>query len=409
MRACILCIGTELTRGEIHNTNATWLAEQLADLGADVIEVATIPDHRDLIRNTLVRLAHMSDLVVSTGGLGPTTDDITAECVAAVCGVPLERDAESYAAIEARMKRVNRTMAASNAKQADFPRGATVLPNRNGTAPGFSVELGGGQAYFLPGVPSEMKPMFTEVIAPAVAERVVARIHQVRIKTFGLPESTVNDRLAGLEDEFGVTLGYRAHFPEIEVKVLARGNSLDAARAKAAPAAEEVQRRLADVVYGTGADTLVGAVAQLMRARGLTLGAAESCTGGLVSELVTAEPGASDYFLGAIVSYDNAVKTRVLGVPQALLERHGAVSREVAEAMAIGARRVLGADVALALTGIAGPGGGSEEKPVGTVHYAAAHGDRVEAGVRCFPGTRPQIRMVAAFAGLTLVRKMVGE
>ncbi len=211
MAAAVLCIGTELTRGEISNTNATWLCEELTRLGLDVAEEATLPDDRARIQVALRRLGEDHDVIVSTGGLGPTTDDITSECVAAVVGVPLERHEPSLAAITALMARFGRAVAPSNAKQADFPKGAAVLANDHGTAPGFAVTIGKARAFFMPGVPGEMKPMFATHVAPVLRSLVQGGIHQVRLRTFGMPESTVNDRLVGIEAAHGVTLAYRSH------------------------------------------------------------------------------------------------------------------------------------------------------------------------------------------------------
>jgi nicotinamide-nucleotide amidase len=407
MTVAILSIGTELTRGEVTNTNATWLSEELTRLGVDVTEGATVPDDPVVIEATLRRLAGAHTLIVSTGGLGPTTDDITTECVAAVVGAPLERDQASLDAITARHARFGRTMAASNAKQSDFPRGATVLPNPHGTAPGFSVNIGGARAFFMPGVPGEMKPMFQAHVAAAAAHHVDGGIHQIRIRTFGMAESAVNDRLAGIETKHGVVIGYRAHFPEIEVKVRARGGDDETAKRVARAAADEVVERLGEVVYAEGDEDLAEAVAAELRQRHLSFGTAESCTGGLVANLLTNAPGASDYFRGAIVAYANDVKTAALGVPEALLAAHGAVSAEVARAMAEGARRALGVDVALSLTGIAGPSGGTPEKPVGLVHFAVASAGGTTDRTLLFPSGRPQIRLMAAYAGLTLVRRIV--
>lgn len=409
MTAAVLSIGTELTRGEIVNTNAAWLSEELTRIGVDVTHVETIPDDRELIGATLLRLGSAHAVIVGTGGLGPTTDDITTECVAEVLGVPLERDAASLEAIRARLARHGRTLTDTNAKQADFPKGARVLDNPHGTAPGFSVTIGRAEAFFLPGVPGEMKPMFAAHVEPAVARLVTGGMHQVRLKTFGLAEATVNDRLSGVEAAHGVVIGYRAHFPEIEVKVLARADTRARARAIAETAATEVRLRLADVIYGEGDVAFAESVTNLLRQRSLSLGTAESCTGGLVAELVTEHAGASDVFGGAVVAYANSVKTAVLEVPEALIAQHGAVSAEVATRMAEGARRRLGVDVALALTGIAGPGGGTEEKPVGLVHVAVATADGVTARRQVFPGTRRQIRVRAAYAGLALVRRVVLE
>lgn len=408
MTVAILCLGTELTRGELVNTNAAWLAETLTLLGFEVTAIETTDDHRSRIERVLRRLGAEHELVVCTGGLGPTTDDLTTESVAATLGVPLERDPDSYEAIRRRMERFGRTMAASNAKQADFPRGATILPNSTGTAPGFGVEIGGALAFFLPGVPREMKAMFNEHVAARLSRLAKAGVHQIRLKTYGMAESTVNDRLEGVEAAYGVTLGYRAHFPEIEVKVQARGTDAQETDARARSAADEVRERLGiDIVYGEGDAALPEEVGKLLVERGLMLGLAESCTGGLVAELVTERSGASAFFAGGIVSYSNELKERLLGVPRPLLEEHGAVSAPVARAMAEGALGALGANVTLALTGVAGPTGGTAEKPVGLVHYAVATRERTVDEKRLFPGTRRQVQLVAAFAGLSLVRKIL--
>ncbi|MFO0567873.1 MAG: competence/damage-inducible protein A [Polyangiaceae bacterium] len=410
MSAAVLCIGTELTRGEIVNTNASWLAESLTDRGLEVVAIEAIPDDRQRIIDTLHRMGSQHTVIVCTGGLGPTTDDITSECVANVLDVPLERDEASLEAIRTRMARFGRNMAASNEKQADFPRGARVLPNRKGTAPGFSLALGHARAFFLPGVPREMKTMFGELVSPELEEFVRDAIHQVRLKTFGMTESGVNDNLAGIEAEHGVTLAYRAHFPEIEVKVHARAADPTDAANRARTAADAVIARLGgDVVYGEGDVTFAEQLGRLLVERHLTLAVAESCTGGTVARLLTERSGASDFFLGGAVTYANTAKTTLLGVNDELLATNGAVSSEVARAMAEGARSALGADLALALTGIAGPSGGTEEKPVGLVHFAVASKDGTSDRQMVFPGTRTQIRDLAAFAGLALVRKVVRE
>jgi nicotinamide-nucleotide amidase len=408
MTVAILCSGTELTRGELVNTNATWLAERLTALGFEVGAMDVVDDDRERIKAALRRLGKEHEAIVGTGGLGPTTDDLTTECVADVLGVRLVRDQASLALIEARLAQFGRKMAASNAKQADFPEGAQILPNPNGTAPGFSVRIGRALAFFLPGVPKEMRAMYEESVVPAILPLRTRRHFQVRLSTFGLPESEVNDRLAGIEERHDVTIGYRAKLPEIEVKVLARGDDEEEARARAEAATLEVRERLGDdVIFGANGVRLPEAVGQLLAERGLTLAAAESCTGGLVSELVTAISGSSRYFQGGVVSYSNASKTALLGVDASLIERHGAVSREVAVAMATGARERLKSDLALSITGIAGPTGGTPEKPVGLVHYAVASADGVSHREKVFLGDREQVRIRAAFAALALTRHVI--
>lgn len=408
MSAAVLCIGTELTRGELQNSNATWLSEALTTIGFEVFAIDCVDDDRARIEAALTRLSQAHEVVVCTGGLGPTTDDITTECAARLAGVELERDMASLEAIQLRLARFNRPMASSNAKQADFPRGARILPNPNGTAPGFELKLNRALCYFMPGVPFEMTAMFESFVAPTVAPLVGERVFQVLLRTFGLPESEVNDRLAGIEQQFDVIIGYRATMPEIEVKVLARAATVEQARERAERATFAVRERLGDdTIFGEGKARFPEALCTALADKQLTLALAESCTGGLVSELLTAHSGASAVFRGGAVTYSNEAKIAVLGVPGALLARFGAVSAEVARAMAEGAREVFHADISLALTGIAGPTGGSEEKPVGLVHFAVATANGVSDRRVVFPGNREQVRRRAAYAGLALVRSVV--
>lgn len=406
MTAGVLCIGTELTRGELVNTNAAWLAEALTRIGLEVTSVDCVDDDRARIEAYLRRLAAEHRVLVCTGGLGPTTDDMTTECAARVAGVELFRDAESYEHIRQRCIRYGRPqMIDANAKQADFPAGARILPNHEGTAPGFCVKLGSTPAYFMPGVPSEMKAMFARSVEPDLAGLVTAARQQIVLRCFGLPESEVNERLAGVEAEHPVYLGYRASLPEIEVKVLASAATPDEARAIARRAADVVRERLGDHVYGEGFGSLPEFVGGLLAERGKTLAIAESCTGGLAAELATRTPGSSRYFLGGAVTYANTAKTALLDVPAALIAEHGAVSPEVARAMAEGVRRRFGADFGLAFTGVAGPDGGSEQKPVGLVHWALASAAGVEQRQRVFVGSRLDIRRRAVFAGFDLLRR----
>jgi nicotinamide-nucleotide amidase len=405
MTCAVLSIGTELTRGELVDTNAPWIAAGLTELGFEVTEHAVVDDHAARIVASLERLSRSAQVIVCSGGLGPTTDDLTSAAVASALGVGLERDEASLDLLRRRLERLGRTLTESNAKQADFPAGATVLPNPAGTAPGFKVELHGAQAFFMPGVPREMKQMFDEQVVPRIRELAPNDSHQVHFRTFGLPESAVGDKLTGVEEAFpGVTIGYRAHFPEIEVKVLARAAEHAAAIELAECAAAEVRARLGEVVYGGGEDTFAGVVGRALRTRGWTLAIAESCTGGLVGHLLTTEPGASDFLLLDAVTYANSAKQAVLGVDEDALRGHGAVSVEVATRMADGARRVSGADVALSITGIAGPTGGTETKPVGLVYIAVSCAKGTAVKEHVFQGGRHRIQTLAAYAGLSMVR-----
>jgi len=408
MTCAVLCIGTELTRGELVNTNAAWLCAGLTDEGFEVVEEVVVDDDPARIASTLQRLAKAVRVVVCTGGLGPTTDDVTTLAVATALGRRLVRDDASVEHIRRRVEKAGRTLTASNAKQADFPEGAEVLPNPIGTAPGFSVQLGeGALAFFMPGVPREMKRMFEEQIVPRIRSLAPRTSYQLRMRTFGLPESVVGERLAGLEAANpGVTIGYRAHFPEIEVKVLARAASQALARDTCEKATIDVKARLADVIYGEGEETYAGVLGRQLRSKGFTLAIAESCTGGLVGHMLTREPGASEFLLVDAVTYANSAKTRLLGVDEDVIRGHGAVSPEVAAAMAEGAKRVSGADIALSLTGVAGPTGGSAEKPVGTVFVAVAAAGATTVREKHFSGDRQQIQTLAAYHGLHLVREV---
>jgi nicotinamide-nucleotide amidase len=404
MTAAIFSIGTEITRGEITNTNASWLSAELTAMGFEVHESVSVDDHPARIIAALRRLAHSHAVVVATGGLGPTTDDLTAASVAQALGVPLVRDSSSLEAIRRRFEAAKRVMSPTNEKQADFPEGAEVLPNPVGTAPGFGVTIGSCRAFFLPGVPREMKRIFADHIVPKIAKLAPQLTFQIRLKTFGMPESQVGEKLAGVEEAFpGIIIGYRAHYPEIEVKVHATGASQSEARARADAAAAEVRQRLANVLYGEGDDTFPEVVGRALRSRGFRLAVAESCTGGLLGHLLTSEP-ASDYFVADAVTYANSAKTRLLGVSEDVLRGHGAVSAEVAAAMAEGVRRLCSVEVAVSITGIAGPTGASPDKPVGLVYWAVAHPGGTIVRDRVFNGDRQQIQTLASYSALSLVR-----
>jgi nicotinamide-nucleotide amidase len=405
MTAAVLTIGTEITQGELIDTNSAWLAGRLTALGFEVQEIDTVDDHRGRIIETLRRLAARAPVVIVTGGLGPTTDDLTAECAADAAGVGLVRDQGALETLQRRFQALGRPMSASNAKQADVPEGAEVLPNPVGSAPGFKVVLEGAQCFFLPGVPQEMQAIFEDLVVPRIGPLASANTYQIVLRTYGLPESVVGERLAGLEPQCpGLTLGYRASYPEVEVKVRVQAEDRARARVAAERIAAEARARLGEHVYGEEDDTFAAAVGRALRSHGYTLAVAESCTGGLLGALLTAVPGSSDYLLLDAVTYSNASKTRVLGVPNELLIAHGAVSAECVASMAEGVRRLADADVAVAVSGIAGPGGGSSEKPVGLVYFALATAAGTTVVQRRFPGDRDRVQRGAAFFALSLVR-----
>ena len=407
MTAAVLSIGTELTRGELVNTNAAWLGEELTKLGFDVVEHATVDDELERIVTLIRRFAQMHRVVVVTGGLGPTSDDLTTDAAARAAGVELRRDERVVEGIRQKFKAFGRIMPESNAKQGDFPEGAEILSNPVGTAPGFAMSFAEARFFFVPGVPREMKHIYLESIVPAIAPLAEPRTHQVHIRTFGMTESGVAQALAGLEKKHeGLTLGYRAHFPEIEVKVHVRADSATEAQQRSESIAEEVRLLLGGAVFGGRGDSFSEAVGRVLRDKGKTLAVAESCTGGRVGEMLTRIPGASDYLLLDAVVYANSAKEAVLGVSKEILRAHGAVSSEAAAAMAEGALRVADADIAVSITGIAGPDGGTEDKPVGTIWFGLARkGEPTVTKHRKLPWGRERVQILSAYVALELVRR----
>jgi nicotinamide-nucleotide amidase len=406
MKAVLLSIGTELTRGELIDTNAAWLSAELTDRGFDVVERRTVSDDPAEIGSAVRGMAKGRAVLVATGGLGPTSDDRTAQAVAEGLGVSVERDLAVLDHIRRRYAHKGREMRELGAKQADRPAGSDVLQNSSGTAPGFAIVVDGCKCHFLPGVPSEMKEMFQVEVLPRIGDHATHDAHQVHLRTFGLPESEVGERLEGLEAQHpGIALGYRAHFPEIEVKVHARARDGAAAEALAGMVAEDVRARLGDIVFGERDDSFPGAVGDALRRKGLRIAVAESCTGGMIGELLTAVPGSSEYVLLDAVTYSNAAKTAMLGVAVDTLRAYGAVSAETARAMAEGALKLGDADIAVSTTGVAGPGGGSEEKPVGTVWLGLATKTGTWTLRHVFSGDRSKVRGLAAYVALDLIRR----
>lgn len=407
MQAVVLSIGTELTRGELVDTNAGALSAQLTALGFEVVGMHTVDDDLPRIVAKLRALVGEAAVVVATGGLGPTSDDLTAAAVAEAFAAPLVRDEASLARIVQIFERFGRAMPPSNAKQADVPEGSIILPNPAGTAPGFSIEREGTRFFFMPGVPREMEAIFAGSVAPSLAPLGKPAGAMVHLRTFGLPESAVAERVEALSPAASeITVGYRATFPEIHVKFWARGADLAECEARAKAFAQRAREALGDVVYGDENVTFPAAVGEAFRHRKLTLAVAESCTGGLVGELLTGVPGSSDFFLLDAVVYANLAKTEVLGVSPDLLRAYGAVSGEAAMAMAEGARKIVDADVAVSITGIAGPGGGSDDKPVGTVFFGLSRrGEEPRALTRRFSGDRERVRVLAAHVALRLVKR----
>ena len=400
----ILSTGDELLTGQVVDTNSAWLMDRLWDLGLMVRRKTLVGDDRDDLDAALRETTGRADLVVMSGGMGPTEDDLTIARVAAVLGVPLELHEASLRAIEGRFQRFGRVMTPNNAKQAWFPRGAEVIPNRFGTAPGFAVRLGRAEVVCLPGVPVEFKGLSEEWLLPRVAGRLTDVPASRLVKLFAVPESHADQAMRPVMDDpanAGVRFGYRAHWPEIHVKWSVPGPD---AEARADRILATVRGIFGDAIWGEGKEELPALVVARLAARGERVALAESCTGGLLAELVTRVPGASNVFDLGVVSYANAMKERIVGVPAALLEAHGAVSEPVARALAEGVRAAARATWGIGITGIAGPTGGTPEKPVGTVHVALAGPAGTKAVARAYFGDRDRVRKTAAYEALNLLR-----
>ncbi len=410
MRAAILAVGSELLGEDRAETNSLWLARLLADHGVELVRKVAVADQEEAIAAEIARLAASHDLVLVSGGLGPTADDVTREAVAKGLGRPLARDARLEQELRARYASLGRRMPEINRKQADLIGGGVALANPQGTAPGQRLEAGRATLFLLPGVPHELVALSERYVAPWLAERTGGEARErITVRTAGLPESEVDERLAPVY----------AAFPREEITVLGSagevrvrltvGGEAEARRAHLGALRAAVREALGEAVYAEGEEaSLEGVVGALLAARGATLAVAESCTGGLLGERLTRVPGASAFFLGGVIAYDNRLKTEWLEVAPELLAEAGAVSPAVARAMAEGVRTRCGATLGLAISGIAGPAGGTEEKPVGTVAIALASGDPAVPGGQLFlrlPGDRNRVRWHASQLALDLLRR----
>ena len=413
----ILCIGTELLLGNITNGNARWLAEELAALGVPHFRQGVVGDNRERLMAQLREAAGRCQLLITTGGLGPTPDDLTTEAIAAAFGAPLVEHAEVWADIQAKMAARGRVASPSNRKQALLPQGAAVLPNPTGTAPGMiwsprPPEPGfpicpGFTVLTFPGVPSELRAMWAATAVPWLRQAGLAQgVFASRMLRFwGVAESSLAESVADLLALENPTVAPYAGAGEVKLRITARAQTPALARALLVPVEAELRQRTGSHCYGADGDSLASVVIDRLRQRGETLAVAESCTGGGLGAALAAVPGASDVFLGGVIAYANGVKQELVAVPADLLARHGAVSEPVARAMAAGVQALTGATWTIAVTGVAGPGGGSAEKPVGTVFMAvcgpaAVAGAAVLAGTSAEPGVPAVSPGVECSAGL---------
>jgi nicotinamide-nucleotide amidase len=403
----IVTIGTEILLGHLVDTNAAFVARRLADAGINVFAKHSVGDNTERLAAMLAGVLERADGAITTGGLGPTVDDLTKDAVGRTVGRPLVLHEPSLRAIEARFAAMGRAMTDNNVSQAILPEGSTVLENPHGTAPGFvALRADGKFIASMPGVPREMKPMLTERLIPWLTRRFDVRstIFTRTLHTVGIGESELDRRIDDLFRALeNPKIALLAHSGRVDVKIMAKAADAATAEAMIAPVAGEIRARIGSGYFGDDGTSLESAIVGELVRRGLTIATAESCTGGAVADALVGVAGASRTFRGAIVAYANDVKTELLDVPVATLESAGAVSEETALAMAHGARARLSTDVALSTTGIAGPDGGTPDKPVGLVWFGYVGPDGAQAVKMTFPGNRADIRTRAATAALGLI------
>jgi nicotinamide-nucleotide amidase len=404
MKIEIITTGDEILQGIIVDTNTAWIAERCWMLGHEVIHHTAVGDNEEAIGNAMKTAVGRADCVIVSGGLGPTVDDITVEAASKAFQIKLNLDETVLTEITKFFERVGRPMAKSNEKQAMIPEGGRALPNHVGTAPGIQVKLGNAECFFLPGVPRELYQIFDESITPWLHQRSQGACESHILRCFGLPEATIDEQLKGV-DFSSVRLSFRVKYPEILLKLIARCENTAEAREHIDAAVHVIRERLGDVVYGEGETGMPEVVGKMLRDRQMTLAVAESCTGGLIASMFTDIAGSSEYFERGIVSYSNLSKQEMLGVSPEILRANGAVSRETALAMAEGVRRISKTSIGISTTGIAGPAGGSPEKPIGTVHMAYVASDKTEAFEYHFSGDRERLKQIFSMTAINMVRK----
>lgn len=409
MNASIVSIGNEVLSGRTVDTNAAHLGRQLRLIGIPVVSTYTVGDCKTAIVRALKLAAEDAQIVIATGGLGPTDDDLTRQSFSDLLGTELELREDLLAGIREIFRGFSVVMPEKNKIQACIPKGAGAVPNHWGTAPGIAAEKDGTWYFALPGVPTEMKRMLEATVLPKLNELVQGQAVAVeRVQCFGAGESAVAEMLGNAMDrDRNPLVNCTAHGGVISLEIVATASTAEKAEAMAQTEAKTLRRLLGPIAYGQGDLTLAEVVGRALIRTGRTLAVAESCTGGLVSKLITDIPGASQYFLRGWVTYSNEAKTEELGVPVELIAQHGAVSEEVAGAMAQGARRVARTDYAIAITGIAGPDGGTEEKPRGLVYIAVAGPDGTSTQRYVFSRDRASVRLRAAQTSLNTLRGLL--
>lgn len=409
MKSEIICIGTELLLGNTVNTNAAFLSEELAKLGINVYYHTVVGDNPDRLAGVISNALERSDLIITTGGLGPTSDDITKEVITKALNKELVLNKEELERLKSFFKQINREMTANNIKQAYIPENSIPVRNHIGTAPGIIIESDKNTVIMLPGPPSEMKTMYTREIMPYLKSKSEGSIISTTIKFFGIGESSLEEALIDLiENQSDPTIAPYAGEGEVKIRITTRtpdGLPGDALK----NTVKVIEDRLDKYIYSYNEETLEEVTAKYLMESNLTLAVAESCTGGRISSMLTSVPGISKSLLGTVVSYNNDVKAKLLGVKEETLKNHGAVSRETAIEMAAGARKACNADLGLSVTGIAGPSGGTPQKPVGLVYIALSTDDGIFCWERRFSGNREKIQNYSAKNALNYLRLYLAQ
>ncbi|MGI6119330.1 MAG: competence/damage-inducible protein A [Desulfosporosinus sp.] len=409
MKAEIVSTGTELLLGETLNTSAHFLTGKLSSMGIQVDYHTTVGDNPERLEQVLRQAIGRTDLLVTIGGLGPTIDDLTKELVAKVLDIEMELDLSSLEHIKKFFARRKAPMPLNNKKQAYFPKGSIILPNHIGTASGAIIQKNNKIIIVLPGPPFEMTPMFNNYVLPELQKIIgpdIERMHERVLKVFGMGESAIEEVLGDLMGLPNLSMALLAKRAEMHIRLVVRSAKKLSGEAVEVlnRTEEEIRRRLGDKVFGRDQETMIGIVGQMLKNKQLTIATAESCTGGLLGAALTQEPGSSGFYLGGVISYSNSLKKELLGVSKESLLKYGAVSEEVAKEMAAGIRAKAGADLAISTTGIAGPDGGSDQKPVGLVYVGLATPVDVQVEKIQLYGERESVRQLTVQAALNKVR-----
>lgn len=411
MKIEIIATGDEIISGNVVNTNTSWISDKLWMNGFEVGYHTAIRDDKKTIEEALRIAAGRAKIVIVTGGLGPTEDDFTLEVAASVFGKKLTLDKKYLTHLKRLFSSWGREMRANNEKQAYIPKESVTYLNKVGTAPGVGATWKKTRFYFLPGVPREMKQLFDDFILPEIIQNRKEKIHfeSKMLRCFGAAESQLDDALKDLYtkkmDIQNVRIGFRAHFPDTLIKLSAWGKNKKEAEKNLFPVEEKIRERINKYIYGVGDTNLETIVGELLTKHKKTLATAESCTGGLIANRITNIPGSSAYFLNGLVTYSNESKIKFLNIPKEILEKFGAVSSECAIAMAENVRKISGSDFGLAVTGIAGPNGGTKEKPVGTVHLALSSQSGTREKKYIFPRNRDWFKNLVSSLGLDWIRR----